>query len=238
MLYVSELCKYIELKPAFVMMEDWRGLLAPTEEKAAHVLKNIIYNSLLDYEKFMLHEQQTLVNIPTYKYTFYQDVTDDEKTTKLIPEVIRYVKSGYGTLPSNMGINPWAMSDMSQMLTSDMGTMLNARYWQYQKPTLSVQYQGMLLVRAGCHRPYVLELTNDYQFTKDSRIYFLDATSINFINQLYLNILRHIKFVKDSVQLNSPVQFMTNLDEQISIVQNQCDTFYRTNARTMTMWRK
>jgi len=243
MLYVKDLLKFVSLKPALVMQFDyktssygWMNLLGPTPEAQIAVLENIIYKSLIDFEVHCLHDQLRVINVSTqYQYKFEDIIADTDEGTYPIPKTIAYLKAGTGN--TQLNVNPWVAGSNSALL-SDFGGHFNARLWNYQKPYLHCQYTGQMLVRSYCNRPYVVNVTNDNKFTEDSRIYFFDKHANHFINQFYLNILQHVKFVKESVQTATNVNFLANIDEQIQRVDAEVDQFYRTYKKSMSMWRK
>lgn len=235
MLYVNELLERVALQPIFVLQEDFKRLLGPTPIKQHKALQVLIKTSLLDYERYDLWDLPRIIYVGSYQFQFTQELGDTDFNTLPIPEQIVYVKTGTGALGR---VNPWMQSGSMQLLESDFGTSFSARLWQYSKPILRAQYQGPLLCRTLCHRPYVFNTTVDNSFSNDSRIYQLDIDNLNFYNVFYRNILNHVRTIRDSITMTLPVQFLMNMDDEINKLNNIIDTYVRTNAKGMNLWRK
>jgi len=100
------------------------------------------------------------------------------------------------------------------------------------------QYEGQALIRTISHRPYVFEDTADFKFSERSRIYGIDIQNVNFYNVVLYNLLLRIKTIRDSVSVTTPVSFLNNIDTELNRLNGIIETYIRTNAKGMRMWRK
>lgn len=236
MLIVNELLDRISLEPILVMQEDYTALLGPTEELQHKVLKACLKYALLEYEKYEMWDQSRVIALANSRYEFTPIITDSDQTTYPIPEAVSYIKSG-STVFNN--VNPWLMgASASEKLQSDYNSSQSARLWNYVKPVFTAQYDGSLLLRTLSHRPYVFNDTVDNKFSEDSKIWGLDIENVNFYNEVLFTILRRIKDIRESVSMSTPIQFLNNIDTELNRLKDLIDTYIRTNAKGMSMWRK
>ena len=234
MILIRDLIERIRTCPAFVMQDDYTKLFGPTPEARINVMIQVIKQSLRDYEIHELYDKLITIAVANNRYVFYENLTEDEETTVLIPKAIVYVKGG---TVSGLGValNPWAAGNR---MIDDYGTRINGRMWQYNRPVLDIMYSGILLVRALYSRPFVYTITNDNLFSEDSRIYYLDMENIQFIDQVTVNMLKQVKLTKESVSLNSSVNFLQNIDQNINMYESRINDYYRTNLKGLSAWRK
>ena len=237
MLYVNELLDMMSNEPILVMQEDFTSLLGPTKERQHKVLKATLKYALGEYEKFEMWDQLRVIYLNNSQYEFFDIITDKDEDTYPIPEEILYLKSA-STVFNN--VNPWLIgSSAAEKICSDFNNSQSARLvGSYHKPILMAQYDGQALVRTISHRPFKFESTADFKFSEDSRIWGVDSQNINFYNVVLYNVLLRIKTIRESISVTTAVSFLNNIDTEINRLNGIIETYIRTNAKAMRMWRK
>lgn len=202
-----------------VVYDDVLNLLGTDRSKAVKLLASLIEDSVSEYCRyFPLVLDVTLTGV--LRHTFidnfdsYLDETIGEEYIVLVPTGIVSVGTRF----------------------------IASYYWEYRKPVL-VAKRGISLtgkVSYFAQYPIKYTITNDNDFSEDSKIYGLDLlANIDFLAFINLKVAETIQSIINSVDINSPIKILPNLGDKISEFRDKINNeILDRQSHILQMWRK
>lgn len=223
---VNDLPRLTLDRMGLVLYDNFQTLLHFDQKRCSEVFKSLIIQTLLEYERVypLQHRYQSNETGTVFKFVdnfqSYLDGKITEFEITLVPTRIYFVK--------NTGLN---------------GSFVNAQWWKYNKDRATLYTRATTLSRPYfsyfSHYPYHIEIAPDFNFTEDSRIYFLEIdTNQNFLDYLAFYTITQIRRIQSSINLNTPVQFLSNLDTTYSELEQIIQTHRDNRTDILEMWRK
>lgn len=116
-------------------------------------------------------------------------------------------------------------------------------YWDYDKRTGTIFTMNGGSLSGYCRywaaNPYKINIGPDNNFTSDSYIYFTyPKDEDRYVIWLDLEVAKKLKNIARSINIQSPIEILPEIDQIIADLENQKRGMIRASGNPILMWRK